>query len=368
MKARIESRLKQLGVAAQVVAVISILNLFLLMYLTTRLEDDVNVSRTLVQSSSSSSSSQVQFENRILVGIMTTLDSPIEKRRRQVIRETYLAYYKQQHAQNNNTPHRICSLQDLQASILVDESECQFVYTFVVGANPTGPTTLLEWNNTTTSSLIPMTVDTALISNQEEKDIVYLNIRENMNSGKSPSWLKYASAIAKELDLDYVAKADTDTLIIIPDFLDFVNQHLPPQAERVYGGIPLDKTLCGGFDYCQDMVADVYMSGELYFLSRDLAEYITSPSFVKNHFAVAGPDEDFTIGNFVASHPLPIQLIKLRKDDNYWQHGKHLKDPESLKKRWKEHFEQVEAKKKFQSMVVKIQQQQQQQQVVVKQF
>ena len=51
-----------------------------------------------------------------------------------------------------------------------------------------------------------------------EPDMTLLNIRENMNEGKSQTWMKYAATIAEEYDLDYVAKCDADSLFHLHEF------------------------------------------------------------------------------------------------------------------------------------------------------
>jgi hypothetical protein len=45
---------------------------------------------------------------------------------------------------------------------------------------------------------------------QVEEDCTYLSIRENMEDGKSPTFMKMAALVAKEYGLDYIAKTDDD--------------------------------------------------------------------------------------------------------------------------------------------------------------
>lgn len=53
-------------------------------------------------------------------------------------------------------------------------------------------------------------------------------------------------------------------------------------------------------------IGPVYASGEFYFLSPDLARFITSPECPRE--AVDGKVEDLSMGNFVYSHPGHIRL------------------------------------------------------------
>lgn len=148
---------------------------------------------------------------RFLFGIMS-YDHAIELRRRNQIRNTYLSYYRQ----FTDTPHKICALADLieattrnttdknsKSSILLEN--CELAYTFVVGANPDGPTQLLEFNES-----YPIAIDHEKIQ-KPERDVVYLNIKENGKFGKSPTWFKYGLEVMKnypQLYWDYIVKTD----------------------------------------------------------------------------------------------------------------------------------------------------------------
>ena len=88
------------------------------------------------------------------------------------------------------------------------------MYTFVVGANSNGPTNLVDYNN----SSHPLILDVSEIPSQyafsntsdasdndvTEKDITFLNIKENMEEGKTPTWFLVANTLVKEYDIDYI--------------------------------------------------------------------------------------------------------------------------------------------------------------------
>jgi hypothetical protein len=256
---------------------------------------------------------------KLLLGIFT-MDSPTETERRAMIRKTYLGYF----AKGKKTPHRICSLQELVADSSL-ASECQMAYTFVMGGNPNGPKELVEFN-----ASHPMTVDnpqsnssTSTSTTLQEKDIVYLNIQENMKEGKSQTWFKYATTVLDDHHyFDYIGKTDGDTLIYPNLFLKFTLNPLPifPNNMRSYGGDYRIKPSTKGLN-----IGPVYMGGHLYFMSPDLARFITSPNC--NRTALAVFSEDQSIGNFIHSHPLPIRRIRM--STRYFMH------PVKKVKRWR---------------------------------
>ena len=235
---------------------------------------------------------------RFLVGIFTTSTDEIEEQRRQLIRSTYLSFYNA--TKNQGTPHRICSLYEIKKGV-VQEQECQLAYAFVVGGNPEGTTELLQSN-----SSCPMTVDP--LPSGVEPDMVYLNIRENMNQGKSQTWFKYALTILDDHYFDYIIKMDSDTIFFPTEFFEFAQKRLAPFPNnmRTYGGTPIIKPT-GDKDGI--LVGPAYMTGFFYFLSPDLARFVTSKTF--NRSAVDVNIEDLSMGNFVHSHPLALKRIRI---------------------------------------------------------
>ena len=193
---------------------------------------------------------------RIFLGIFT-MDSPIERERRDRIRKTYLRAYK-----GTPTPNRICSIPQLvqrwhnetklPPGTSRDPMTCQLVYTFVVGGNtdPNGPT---EWipshheaddddeNEETVVARSPRH-----LSDHDQGDIVYLNIRENGKEGKSQTFFHFAvtAAARRHADhgtlpyFDYLAKTDSDTLLFPEILLDRLLPRLPvfPYNMRTYVG------------------------------------------------------------------------------------------------------------------------------------
>ena len=223
-----------------------------------------------------------------------------EEETRKMVRETYLSFY-----QDTDEPNRICTLADIQ-SRKVPFEDCQIAYTFFLGGNPDGPTELLKPN-----SSFPMTI---AYPPTDEDDVIYLNIKENMEDGKSQTWLKYASIVAEDFPFDYVAKIDSDTLLFTPAFLEFAKETLParPNNALIYGGFPHSKGSCdpkvNDTHTCPlPLIGSVYMGGALYWMSNDLASFVTSDAVDRKAITIG--HEDIDIGNFIFSHSNKVKAV-----------------------------------------------------------
>jgi hypothetical protein len=272
---------------------------------------------------------------RMILGIFS-MDTPKDLQRRKLIRRTYLSFYDSLNKANVTTPgRRICALADLREGNLSHPDECQLIYTFVIGANsnPHAPTELLDEGSDQT---IPMTLDR---SNEPtyERDVVYLNIHENMEEGKSTTWFKYASSkIPESLQIDLIAKVDTDTVVFPNELLAEVELQL--QAHKnlhhpvgVYGGVGVGK----GRD-------QMYFQGGFYFMSKDVARYITSQDCNRSNIIQTMLEryghhaEDRDIGGFVETYSKNlVQCINTPLEVG-WSHNKRFKDPNGFRVKWKE--------------------------------
>ena len=261
-----------------------------------------------------------QRKPRVLVGIFS-----IDTYHGYLIRERHRTLFQSW----NDT--RICCLAVYQsyAAQLVhspgENNPCEFVYTFVIGANPDGtkllvqvpavvatrdkddeehdgPTernTTMDRESISSSWLMPL----SSLQNgpdRESPDMTLLNIRENMNYGKSQSWIAYSSTMLAnaQSDFDYIAKWDDDSILLLPEYFDFVDTNLPshkPYNSMFFVGTPLDKS---HWDKRKQTVADhervetlydlqyngihVYFGGQLYIMSIDLAQFITEEAIQNN--------------------------------------------------------------------------------------
>ena len=172
---------------------------------------------------------------------------------------------------------------------------CHIPYAFIIGANPDAPTELEDYSD-------DMIINPSTIENAED-DVVYLNIRENMENGKSVSYFKYASSLAKRYDIDYIGKCDSDTLIHMKMFYKVIEDELPPRPYnvRMYGG-----SSWGNYD-----TNGIYAAGAFYFLSYDLAHYVSKTLTHQERMKLTSkhPTEDLDMGTFVFSHYNAVKFI-----------------------------------------------------------
>lgn len=239
----------------------------------------------------------------VLLGIFTTKTEE-ERSRRDIIRKTYL--------QNENG--KWCTLNEYKKQIHDAHSfvvKCQIPYVFVVGSAPTRPT---EHNDDAPLLTQPPEWFT------EDEDVIHLNIKENMEDGKSVSYFKYASSLSDEFGIDYMAKTDSDTLISSELFQKFIEAELPPK--------PFNRRIYGGQSMANYDRNSIYAAGEFYFMSSDLANYVSNvlTAGQREKFTAGGkvtafrPIEDVDMGTFVFSHPRPVKFISLTPHQ-FWVHG-----------------------------------------------
>lgn len=257
-----------------------------------------------------------QSNPTMLFGIFT-MDSEWETRRRQVVREIF---------QSIEDP-RICGFNQFLSG---DNPCCIISYTFVMGGGDENAPT--EYPNDSTPLLLDQN-DIPMYSHlAQETDIIFLNIRENMNDGKSFSWLTYITSIEKEYSnnsakirrsIDYVAKVDTDAVVNLPVVLDLLQDSLLPGSD--------DPNIFGGFmrevPYKGNSVNAV--GGPFYFFSIDLACYIVQTLSIEDRAEIMKPyleedsrafhNEDVAVSIIAHSNPKPISLKNVAL---IWDHAK----------------------------------------------
>ncbi len=291
-----------------------------------------------------------------LWGIPSTT-SQFETGRRELLRKTYLDFFQQiqsdeKYQKTNATTARstlaedknlVCSLHEWTCNANV-RADCQMIYVFFVGGHEesfhTNTTTLAETKGQPVAPP-PILLDESITDFREmllphkqnkkafnfsEPGTVYLDIRENQFDGKMTTWFKFASLVANEYNsaathdfpkIDYIFKVDSDLMLLTPHFFRwFYRVHekqqktksgtLPsPRVERVYGGIEFPATNCVEnftFDHsCPlPLSGPSYMSGELNFVSVDLATYIASDDCPREKWTI--PHEDVSLSNYVYSY------------------------------------------------------------------
>jgi hypothetical protein len=253
---------------------------------------------------------------RILVGILADGQTEESKEMRNRFRQLFQVW----------NDSRVCSLNEFSAKDWVDRSsymgesdhdtsyDCQIVYSFVLSAysrnnslshftNEVGNTSTVKLHDTLSDPLVLQTVpssNTIVHSDaiqppysdiMEYKDGIFLNIVENMNEGKTETFLYWASMVSQQYKIPFIAKCDTDTFIRIQKLLRFLHQELPRSPvsvndsdvipQSIVVGAMRNKPWKGGFlptvdesfwrqQYFQGM--HLYLNGGFYLMSHHLAE------------------------------------------------------------------------------------------------
>jgi Galactosyltransferase len=264
---------------------------------------------------------------RVLVGILSAdffNDQVYRKRHRTLFRLW-------------NDP-RVCSLPEFKTKPLSERYVCELIYTFVVGANPKASPELVDNSR-------PFEVNrpiTGVSRDLNEPDMTLLNIRENMNEGKSQTWMYYGATIAEEYDLDYVAKCDADSIFHLHEFFHFAYKNMPPAPynSMMYIGALRDKAYWPKhatekeriqFESYFGMNYDgvhLYIAGQLYILATDLAKYVGKEALANNCSYCEG-HEDHDISAMAFHSPEPIKMVVIGRSHRFWEH------PVKGEPRWK---------------------------------
>jgi hypothetical protein len=249
-------------------------------------------------------------KSTMLLGIFSCTKLQKYAERRDTVRKAYLSI---------DDP-RLCTLDEYKRQVDENPNQvvCQIPYTFIIGAGDGD-------RPTDHGDDQPLTVETALDGTVEE-DCTYLNIRENMEDGKSPTYFKFGADLSKDYNIDYVAKIDDDT-VLSPELLfsELLDSELPPAPynRRIYGGqtwYSTSKKLC-------------YAAGQFYFMSSDLANYVGNVLSAEDRLSLMHKrhTEDADMGAFVFSHPRPVKFVNAGMN-RIWIHP--CKTPEKFMNAW----------------------------------
>ena len=234
-----------------------------------------------------------------MLGIFSELTQEGARAREQ-IRNTYLL--------NPEGTNSICSWETYKNQY--DSSggrfvPCRIPYAFIVGGDPARP---LEHADDE-----PIVIERNLLKGaNDEPDMLYLNVKEDpqsaSNSEKSFAFFKFASIVGPEYHLDFVASAQTSTLIDVGKLIDFVDKELPPS--------PLSRRIYGGETYGR--IGGYYATDPFYFVSIDLAHYISK--FKVKNLSSRSKTAALDIGKLISAHPKPVQYMNMNAD-LFWYKG-----------------------------------------------
>jgi hypothetical protein len=159
---------------------------------------------------------------RLLLGIYSTNNSTASRQRH---RENFQQWNRRRASQP-----LVCSLSEWQRHLVeAGTSSCALIYTFVIGA--AGTSDDLNVPSVIVNDQRPLLVNRSMTNiswSQELDDLTLLNIRENEHEGKSQTWFRYASQLADQTGLEYVAKADADSFLDMAEYFAFANRRLRP--------------------------------------------------------------------------------------------------------------------------------------------
>lgn len=256
-------------------------------------------------------SASLNKKTTMLLGIFSTNANDKYIKRRNYIRETYL----------NTKDPRICKLDEYIRQVELNmHPVCQVPYTFIIAAG--GRKRPFDHDDNEPLTIIPK----KRINDQD--DCTYLNIRENMEDGKTATFFKFGAEMSKLYNIDYINKLDDDTIVSPKLLFEFMDDELPP--------FPYNRRIFGGRAWGSRTGQVYYGAGQYYFLSSDLADFVSNTLSAKDRYALSHSKrktEDADMGKFLWTHNRPLKFIDLSLH-RFWEHGQ--KSEEDFKKEWDE--------------------------------
>ena len=149
-----------------------------------------------------------------------------------------------------------------------------------------------------------------------------------MEDGKTATFFKFGTEMSKLYNIDYINKLDDDTIVSPKLLFEFMDDELPP--------FPYNRRIFGGRAWGSRTGQVYYGAGQYYFLSSDLADYVSNTLSAKDRYALSHSKrktEDADMGKFLWTHNRPLKFIDLSLH-RFWEHGQ--KSEEDFKKEWDE--------------------------------
>eukprot|EP01084_Bolivina_argentea_P009566 17851_1 len=198
-------------------------------------------------------------------------------------------------------------------------------------------TIALDWIDFNLTFVIGEKNATGSLLNESKfyQDIAFLDIKENMNEGKTYEWFKSAHVNMNKNKNNYqqimVFKADTDTFLCLNQFVkDLLNITSNMKSKYMYYGRINTYAKCGGFWHpricppksCTNFSTErcwIYMSGGIYGLSLPLINAIFSDhedlKIQKNGM------EDLLVGHWIKQTNVSKQVQIIHRDNGIlWCH------------------------------------------------
>jgi len=285
---------------------------------------------------------------RVLFGIWS-VNTRIERKVRDQFRLLFETFANRTSDHNGKADARICNLGEF-----LEKPEyfpdCKVVYTFVIGAAKNQTRAPTEIVMETSRPLLIKSNKHITGKDKNNKDMTLLNIKENLEGGKSQTFFYLAQEVLHHFD--YVAKCDSDSVLDLLVMFDFLDNNLPrpPHNLGIIVGAPYNKQWWktnsklnedtirykrnAEESYLQDRYGNnnmkdifhIYPRGEFYMLSADLVHVVLNEVRSGNYMEYSVGVEDHDIGT-MAHHSLnPIHFIYLSSMDKmFWDHPVKIK-------------------------------------------
>jgi hypothetical protein len=240
----------------------------------------------------------------------------------------------------------LCHINDMQR-----DKDCEIIYTFVIGGRDSGRTQQLKAPFLLGAASRESLCESHHIDDCLHPDMTILNVRENSHQGKSPSWLAYGASIADSMNVEFIAKMDSDVLLYLDAFLEFTRYDLSPK--------PYSNNLMAGFladqfwwktekdDYGSDLYTwmksgnateednkkwrrlegpfiskytaplHYYPQGQFYLLSKDLCDTIAEEAARRPTYLHGREDHDIGAMAMIAA-TAPIKLVAIAESERFW--------------------------------------------------
>lgn len=164
----------------------------------------------------------------------------------------------------------------------------------------------------------------------EHDDFTLLNIRENMNEGKTPTFFNWAKNAADALNISYVGKCDLDAIVRLAPTLKFLHEDIPwrpKPTSTVLGCIKhkakWNETRIGSESFWEQYSYHgnhLYLGGQFYIMSKDLINGYVRESRKPRDYFEGHEDHDALSMIQVAHKDRYIRWVSFPRNYRFWEH------------------------------------------------